>query len=410
MNVAIVGSGIAGLAAADALGDADVTLYEAAPRAGGHVYTVDVDGVAVDLGFIVHNRERYPHFTALLDELAIPTRPTQMAFSVADGGREWGSASLSALFADRRALVDPRHWRFLTEVLAFLYRARRDVRGPHAAGATLDEYLAARRVSRQVRDHFVVPLAAALWSLAPERCGDFPAVSYLAFLEQHGMLSPVRPLAWRTIVGGSRRYVDALIAKLHARGRFALELGTPVTAVDRDATGVTVTSARGRRRYDRIVLATHADAALALLADADAEERTALGAFRYSRNRTVLHTDRSFLPARPAAHASWNYVADPDTARVAVTYSMTRLQGLPDAPYLVTLNPRREPAGILHETWFDHPQLDRAALAAQGLLARLSGARRTYFAGAHLGFGFHEDGMRAGKAAAARLRTDARAA
>jgi hypothetical protein len=156
------------------------------------------------------------------------------------------------------------------------------------------------------------------------------------------------------------------------------------------------------------VIATHADTALALLADPSDDERAALGAFHYSKNRTVLHTDRSFLPGNRAAHASWNYIADPDTARVAVTYSMTLLQGLPDVPYLVTLNPRREPTGVLHETWFEHPQLDRAALDAQGQLASFGGARRTYYAGAHLGFGFHEDGMRSGLAAAARLRADER--
>ena len=408
MRIAIVGSGIAGLAAADALGDADVTVYEALPRAGGHVYTVDLPGgLAVDMGFIVHNRDRYPHFCALLDELGIETRPTDMAFSVAAGGIEWGSSSLSTVFADRRALTSPRHWRFLSEVLGFLRRARRDLRARTVGDASLDEYLVGQ--SRELRDRFVVPLAAALWSLAPDRCGEFPAITYLGFLDHHGMLSPIRPLAWRTIVGGSRRYLDALLAKLHARPRFQLQLATPVARIERDARGVTIASAMGEQRYDRVVLATHADTALALLAAPTAAERVALGAFRYSTNRTVLHTDRAFLPASPAAHASWNYVADPDTARVAVTYSMTKLQGLPDAPYLVTLNPRSEPRGILHETSFAHPQLDRAALAAQGQLAELAGTERTYYAGAHLGFGFHEDGMRSGLAAAARIRAGERA-
>lgn len=410
MRVAIVGSGIAGLAAAHALsGIHDVVMYEAAARTGGHVYTVEADGHAIDMGFIVCNRERYPRFCALLDELGIATRPTTMSFSVVHDDLEWGSESLAALFAQRRRLVDPRHWRFLVHVVRFLARARKDLGTALVRDASLDEYLEAREVSRELRDRFVVPLAAALWSLAPARCGAFPALTYLRFLDQHGMLSPVRPLRWHTIVGGSQRYVQALLARLHARGRFALRLATPVTRIERDARGVTI-HASDEQRFDRVVLATHADTALQLLAAPTDDERRVLGAFRYSQNRTVLHTDRSFLPRAEAAHAAWNYVADADASRVAVTYSMTRLQALPDAPYLVTLNPRREPAGVLHEVELAHPQLDRAALAAQAELPRLAGIRHTYYAGAHFGFGFHEDGMRSGLAAAARLLVDATAA
>lgn len=398
MQVAIVGTGIAGLAAAHALAGAhDVTLFEAAARPGGHVHTVD----GIDLGFIVHNRARYPRFSALLDELGVATRPTTMSFSVSAGGLEWGSESLSAMFAQRRRLVDPRHWRFLAEVLGFLLRGRRDL--GRVAGRSLDDYLADRRVSAELRERFVVPLAAALWSLAPDACGAFPAETYLRFLDQHGMLSPIRPLAWRTIVGGSQRYVDALVERLRAR-RAELLLATPVETIARDGAGVTIVAGGREHRCDRVIVATHADTALALLAAPTDAERSVLGAFRYSKNRTVLHTDRGLLPRR--VHAAWNYVADPDTSRVAVTYSMTRLQGLPDAPYLVTLNPRREPAGIRAEVWFDHVQLDRAALAAQAALPRLAGSR-TYFAGAHAGFGFHEDGMRSGLAAAARVLAEA---
>ena len=411
-RIAIIGAGIAGLAAARALAPSHaVTLYEAAARPGGHAYTVDAGGLAVDLGFIVCNRERYPAFFGMLGELGIATRPTTMAFSVAipgDAGDdlEWGSASLSAAFADRRRLFDPRHWRFLVEVLAFVRRARRDLATGGAVAGSLDDYLARARTSRELRDRFVVPLAAALWSLAPDRCGAFPAATFLRFLDQHGMLRPVRPMAWRTIVGGSQRYVDALVGQLRRADRFALELATPVTTIARDAAGITVV-ARGREhRHDRVILATHANTALALLAVPTEAERRVLGGFRYSDNRTVLHTDRRFLPRRPAAHAAWNYVADRDTSVVAVTYSMTRLQGLPDAPYLVTLNPRSRPSNVLHEVTFAHPQFDGAALAAQAELPGLGGAHRTCYAGAHFGFGFHEDGMRAGIAAAARLLAD----
>jgi predicted NAD/FAD-binding protein len=413
MRVAIVGAGIAGLAAARALIAAghEVAMFEAAARPGGHVYTVDADGHAVDLGFIVCNRERYPAFFAMLRELEVATRPTTMSFSVAlpgDGGGdlEWGSASLGAVFADRRRLFDPRHWRFLAEILRFVRGAARDLAAGLAAGASLDDYLARRRASRELRDRFLVPLAAALWSLAPDRCGEFPAETLLRFLDQHGMLRPLRPLAWHTIVGGSRRYVDALIARLRGAGRFALALATPVAAIARDAGGVTVVADGREHRCDRAIVATHADTALALLDRPSADERRVLGAFRYSANRTVLHTDRRFLPRREAAHAAWNYVADRDSSAVAVTYSMTRLQGLPDAPYLVTLNPRFAPAGALHEVAFAHPQFDRAALAAQAALPGLGAAHRTRYAGAHFGFGFHEDGMRAGTAAAAAIAGD----
>ncbi|HET9988196.1 MAG TPA: FAD-dependent oxidoreductase, partial [Kofleriaceae bacterium] len=337
--------------------------------------------------------------------LGVTSRPTVMSFSVADGSHEWGSASWSAMFADRRTLASPRHWRFLVRVVRFLAQARRDLSAPAVLAArSLDEYLALRRIPRDIRDHFVIPLAAALWSLAPERCGDFPALTYLAFLEQHGMLSPTRPLAWHTIAGGSRRYVDALLADLQRRS-FALELATPVRGIVRSG-GVAIVTDAGSRRFDRVVVATHADTALRLLAEPTRAERAALGAIRYSSNRTVLHTDRAFLPRHPAAHAAWNYVADPDTARVAVTYSMTRLQGLPDRPYLVTLNPRREPRGILHEVEFAHPQFDRAALAAREQLEGMAGTLGTYYAGAHFGFGFHEDGLRSGSEAAQRLVAD----
>jgi len=425
VRVAIVGSGIAGLAAAHALaGRHDVEMFEAAPRAGGHVYTVQADGHAIDMGFIVHSRPRYPHLCALFDELGIETRPTTMSFSVADGDFEWSS---SAPFADRRLLGSPRHWRLLVEITRFLSRARRDIGSALVAHSSLDEYLAARRVTSDVRERFVVPLAAALWSLAPDLCGAFPAATYLGFLEHHGMLRTVRPFAWRTVVGGSSRYVEALLARLAARGRFTLHVATPVARIERDAhrivivpgdrgnhhasTRVVPTAHRGEHEarasaYDRVVIATHANTALALLANPTEAESRVLGAFRYSENRTVLHTDRTFIPRASGAHAAWNYVADPDTGRVAVTYSMTRLQGLPDTPYLVTLNPRREPANALHETTFTHPQFDRAALAAQAELPRLSGTHRTYYAGAHFGFGFHEDGMRSGLAAAARVMLD----
>ncbi|MBK7539279.1 MAG: FAD-dependent oxidoreductase [Myxococcales bacterium] len=411
-KVAIVGSGIAGLAAARALCTrARVTVLEAAPTPGGHVVTITAPSrhgpLAVDMGFIVCNRERYPHFFAMLEELDVPTRATAMSFSVSlpDRDLEWGSSSLGAMFADRRSLFRPGHWRFLVEVMRLLQRGQRDLARGACADLSLDEYLARARVPAEVRDGFVIPLAAALWSLAPERCGAFPAETYLSFLEQHGMLRVVRPLAWRTIVGGSQRYLDALLAHLGARG-VEVRTGAAVQRVHRHRDGVTLEQGGAELAFDRVIVATHADTALALLAEPTEEERALLGAFGYSKNRTVLHSDERFLPRQRRAHASWNYVSDRDLSRVAVTYSMNHLQGHPaDTPLLVTLNPRHPiaPDRVLHQADFTHPQFDAAALRAQRRLRQLGGVRHTYYAGAHFGFGFHEDGMRSGIDAAALL-------
>lgn len=400
IEVAVIGAGIAGLAAARALaGRARVTLIEAAPRAGGHVQTIDVDGprgpVAVDVGFIVCNRETYPRFFAILDELGVATRPTSMSFSVKVGDVEWSSGGRGRV-------------RFLVDVFRFLRQARRDVGSGLARATTLDEYLAVRRVGAELRDRLVIPLASALWSIAAERCGEFPAETYLRFLDRHGMLRPIGSFQWHTIAGGSRRYVDALLARLPA----AVWTSSPVRRLERDGRGVTVEvggAHAGAHRFDRAIVATHADQGLDLLADPSDDERRVLAGFGYGRNRIMLHGDATFLPSRPV-RASWNYAMT--GAGATVTYWMNRLQGLPDdATYLVTMDPTgaAAPTGVLHATTMTHPRFDRAAIAAQAEVPRLQGARRTYFAGAHLGYGFHEDGVRAGEDAAARLLRDEQA-
>ena len=392
--VAIIGAGIAGLAAARAIGGrARVTLIEAAAEPGGHVRTIAVDGprgpIAVDTGFIVCNRETYPRFFAILDELGVATRPTSMSFSVRVGARAWSSRGRGPV-------------RLLARVAAFLARARRDVGSGLARATTLDEYLAIREVAPEVREGLVIPLASALWSIAPERCGEFPAETYLRFLDRHGMLRPIGSFQWHTIAGGSRRYVDALVARLPA----AVWTASPVRRVARDAGGVAVEvggAHAGEHRFDRVVIATHADQALAMLADADPEERRVLGAFGYGENRVLLHGDAAYLPARPY-RASWNVAAG------TVTYWMNRLQGLADDPLLlVTMDPggAAAPRGVLLAQTMAHPRFDRAAIAAQAEVPGLQGRRRTYFAGAHLGYGFHEDGVRSGEDAAARLLRDA---
>ena len=407
-RVAIIGAGIAGLGAARALHRrAEVTMFEAAPRPGGHVCTVDAAGAAVDLGFIVFSRPSYPLFSALLDELGVASRPTAMSFSVAlpDGDREleWSSASPGGWFAQPARLASARHWRFLAAVAALLARARADVGTELARRSTLDEYLRARGVAGEVRDRFVVPLAAALWSLAPEHCGEFPAETWLRFMHHHGMLHVTRAHEWRTVIGGSRVYVRALLDRLALR----LETGAAVERVHRDEGGVTVVAGGREHRFDRVLFATAAEAALAALAAPTDDERTVLGACRTSENRTVLHGDRAVMPRAPRAWASWNYRGGDAEGGVAVTYWMNRLMGLPGpVDHFVTLNPRGPLADVRHVEVFRHPRFDFAALAAQGALPRLQGRARTYFAGAWTGFGFHEDGLRSGVHAAARLLAD----
>lgn len=405
IRVAIVGSGIAGLGAARALaGRADVTVLEAADRVGGHVYTVDAGAAAVDLGFIVFSRPSYPRFSALLDELGVPSRPTAMSFSVAlPDGSEWSSASPGGWFAQPANLVRPRHWRFLADVVGLLRAGRADLGSERARRSTLDQWLHAVGASADLRDRFALPLAGALWSLAADRCGAFPAETWLRFLHQHGMLRATNPHPWRTVLGGSRTYLRALLARLG----LTVETGTPVTRIERDARGVTLVAGGRERRFDRVVLATAAPAALAMLAAPTRDEAAVLGPCRTSENRTVLHSDRAVMPRAPRAWASWNYAGGGDTARVAVTYWMNRLMGLPAAPdYFVTLNPRAPLAAVHHQVTLHHPQFDFAALAAQAALPRLQGGARTYYCGAWAGFGFHEDGLRSGQLAAARLLAD----
>lgn len=418
MRVAIVGGGIAGLGAARALAGAgagdgaaavDVELFEAERRAGGHAHTVDVHGVPVDAGFIVYNEPTYPLFTRLVAELGVATRPTEMSFSTrcARCGVEYGTAG-----AD---LVSPRHWRLFAEMLAFFRVARRALEAGVDPALTLDELLARHRVGPRAIAHFVKPMGAAIWSTDAGRLGAFPAATFLRFFTNHGMLALTGAPRWRTIVGGSRAYVDALLARLARRG-VRVHREAPVARVHRDAAGVTLELAAGAaRRFDAVVLATHSDQALALLADPGGDERALLGAIGYTPNEAWLHTDASFLPRRRASWAAWNYHVEDCAApgpAVSVTYWMNRLQGLPGpTPYLVTLNPTRpiDPARVIRRIAWAHPRFDREALRAQARLGELQGRRRTWFAGAWQGYGFHEDGLRAGTAAAAAIKAAARA-
>jgi predicted NAD/FAD-binding protein len=401
MRIAIVGAGIAGNAAAYKLrAEHDVTVFEAADYLGGHTHTVEVehDGVdyAVDTGFIVFNDRTYPSFTALLEELGVESQPTSMSFSVSSEltGLEYNGTSLAALFAQRRNIFRPSFYRMLADIVRF----GSDAHGFLATNndtATLADFLAANRYSRELVESYVVPMTAAIWSAPPGGVGAMPARFLLRFFANHGMLSIDDRPQWRTIRGGSARYVDKLVTGHRQR----IRTRCAVTAVTRQPQGVVVhTPAAGPEAFDALFLACHSDQALALLTDASPLEREVLGAIRYQTNDAVLHTDERLLPRCRRAWASWNYrvVGGADGAPPLVTYHMNTLQRL-TAPveFCVTLNDagRVAPERVLGRYRYEHPLFDAAAIAAQARHAEIDGARNTYFCGAYWRNGFHEDGV-----------------
>ena len=413
MRIAVIGTGIAGLGAAYALsrGGHDVALFEREPRAGGHTRTVTVAEagrtLGIDTGFIVHNERNYPNLVRLFRELGVATQESDMSFSVscARCGIEWSGRRP---FAQSRNALRPSFVRMVRDVGRFLREAPRDLAACTAEGRTLAEYVAEGSYSRSFLDHFLVPLTAAIWSTAPDRALDFPAAYALRFFENHGMLG-FRRAPWRTVVGGSSTYVEAILDRV---GRDRLQLGAPVASVRRDADGAELRLAGGggpdggALRFDGVVVAVHGAEALPLLADPSDDERRILGAFGTTRNETVLHTDERILPSSRAARAAWNYHLDDcrsPAGRPTLTYSMNRLQRL-DArrEFQVTLNRGAEidPAQVIQRIAVEHPLVTFASLAAQESLPVLQGVRRTAFAGAWQGFGFHEDGLVSGLRAA----------
>jgi predicted NAD/FAD-binding protein len=413
LKIAVVGTGISGMSAAWLLSERhEVTVYERAPRLGGHSNTVDAadpDGpVAVDTGFIVYNETTYPNLTALFKYLEVPTKASDMSFAVSlDQGRvEYSARDLRAFLARPRNLFSPRFWSMLTDLWRFYRRAPMDIRPTdgEAQLMTLGDYLDAGGYGEAFQRDHLLPQAAAIWSASPDTIRDYPACAFVRFFENHGLLKFVSRPQWRTVEGGSRAYVDKLTARYAERVRS----GCGVKSVRRTAEGVLVQDAHGRvDRFDRVVIATHADTALKLLQDPTTEEQRLLGAFRYSRNLAVLHTDRSLMPRRRAMWASWNYVGQSTGSDVcSVTYWMNLLQGLKTSePLFVTLNPARPPAPdrVLHTEIYDHPMFDAAAVLAQRQLWSLQGVRDTWFCGAHFGAGFHEDGLQSGLAVAEQL-------
>ncbi|HEY5309846.1 MAG TPA: FAD-dependent oxidoreductase [Casimicrobiaceae bacterium] len=410
MRIAIVGAGISGLGAALLLtrqGHA-VTLFESSSTLGGHTATVDVtlDGKTfpVDTGFLVFNDRTYPKLISLFAELGVPSVASEMSFScrVDRDGLEWSGTNIASLFAQPRNALRPDFWRMLADIARFNRDATAlDERG-RVWSVSLGEYLAAENFSPSFRDWYLLPMAAAIWSSPRRDILDFPLPTFVRFCRNHGLLQIVDRPQWRTVQGGGRVYVEKIAAHLAD-----VRTGTSVRRIVRHARGVAIdTAGRPDEPFDAVVLACHSDQALALLADPSLNERRLLACIRYQPNRVVLHTDTALLPRARRAWAAWNYLAADDpagTRPVAVSYLINRLQPLPcTTPVIVTLNPPFEPdrAQVLQEFEYSHPLLDGNALAAQGALEQLQGQRHTWYAGAWLGCGFHEDGLASAHAVA----------
>ncbi len=409
MKIAVVGSGIAGLGAAWLLSrQHEVVLFERESRLGGHTHTHQVQqggrNYRVDSGFIVFNAGNYPLLTRLFDELAVPSQPTTMSFSVHDAGNglEYNATDLDGLFCQRRNLVSPRFWRMVRDITRF-YRDAPALLADAGDGPSLGSYLRERGYSELfVRDH-LVPMASALWSSPSETVLDFPAKYLVRFMDNHHMLQVRDRPQWRVVCGGSSRYIEALQNAWNVQVR----LSSPVRQVRRDAQGVEVATDRGSERFDQVVLACHSDHALALLADPSQAEREVLGAIPYQTNETVLHTDASLLPRQRKAWAAWNaYVPKEPGAPCTVSYCMNHLQSLDSPePFVVTLGRGQaiDPGKVLARMQYQHPVYTHASVAAQGRRGEINGANRTWFAGAYWGFGFHEDGLRSGVEVASSL-------
>lgn len=398
----MVGAGIAGLGSAWLLSrQYEVTLFEANDYLGGHTHTHDVEVGgrlhSVDTGFIVFNGRHYPLLTRLFDELRVVSRPTTMSFSVQDqaSGLEYNATSLDGLFCQRRNLFNPRFLRMGADILRFYRTAPSLLRGDLLDEATsLGEYLVEHRYSAAFRDQHILPMAAALWSMSAAQALQFPLRHLLRFMDNHHMLQVGGRPEWRVVAGGSRRYVDAM----RAQWRVDARAGSPVTRIVRDGDGVVVETAAGPERFDQVVLACHADQALALLGDANPVERRILGAMPFQDNEAVLHTDASLLPRNRKAWAAWNaYVPSSEHSACTVSYCMNLLQSLDTAePIVVTLNRTGaiDPAKILRRVGYAHPLQTRDSVRAQRRKPEIQGQRNTWFAGAYWGYGFHEDGFR----------------
>jgi len=428
MKVAIVGSGIAGLAVAHRLHPhASVTVLEAGDYFGGHTHTVDLElpvggrsvRHGVDTGFLVFNERTYPQLIALLAELDVHTSASDMSFSVqvTDPARgrhlEWSGNTLNSVFSQRRNLLNPRFLGMLRDLQRFNRLTQRIARDgdEDQLQQPLGAFLRAHGFGEAFCDWYFMPMVACIWSCPKARMLQFPVATMIRFCDNHGLNQVSNRPPWRTVTAGARHYVDKILSRVHDK-----RLNTPVRAIRRHGAGAGVTLAtdRGEEHFDKVVLATHSDQSLALLSDASAQERATLGAIRYHPNRAVLHTDVSMLPRHRRAWAAWNYESKVVTGAqetdagdtVCLHYLINKLQPVPwTQPVVVSLNPIRAIARETIVGSFDyaHPVFDHAAIAAQAQVATLQGVRDTYFCGAWMGYGFHEDGLKAGLDVAQRL-------
>ena len=409
-NIAIIGSGISGLSAAWLLSKThNVTLFEKNAVLGGHGNTVmasTLQGpVPVDTGFIVYNEKNYPNLTAFFEHFEVETARSYMSFavSIGEGQMEYSGEYLWGLFGQRRNIVRPRHWKLVSDIMRFFREAEQQIT-TCPEDMSIAQFLEHFGYSRAFIDDHILPISAAIWSTPSRGMLDFPARTFIEFFANHSLLQVRgRPL-WRTVKSGSRQYIDKLVAQTPME----TVLNASIAAVRRHAQGVEIYFEDGsRRHFDQVVFATHADQALGLLADRSEAEQRVLSAFRYSHNRAVLHSDTSFMPKRRHLWSAWNYLRGREAEDgLSLTYWMNKLQPLPTTQNLfVTLNPHREiaPETVQYEVDYEHPLFDAAAIAAQPQIWQIQGVNNTWFAGAWMGYGFHEDGLQSGLEVAERI-------